>query len=219
MNTAQQQNMYLEFLSLAAKLKTTVRHSWPLGKNERRESVGDHSWRLVLMSLLYADKLSQPVDPLKCVLMASIHDLPEALCGDIPIINQDKNVKKQKDILEHQALIKMTESLDEDIKNKLRNAYDEYEAQQTVESKYVKALDKIEAFQQHNLDPLDTWEQKEKEMLFQDRYLMKHCQFDPFLKQLAQKVIDDGIQKLKDAGEDVEKIKEEAIQKDKLIDF
>ncbi len=47
----------IEFLSLAAKLKITRRHSWPEGLEGPRESVADHSWRLITMIMLYSEKL------------------------------------------------------------------------------------------------------------------------------------------------------------------
>jgi hypothetical protein len=37
---------------------------------------------------------------------------------------------------------------------------------------------------------------------------MKYCQFDSFLSGFAQRVIEEGIQKLKDAGEDVASIRD-----------
>lgn len=47
----------LDFLHLAGKLKTVRRHSWPEGIDNPRESVADHSWRVILMIMMYADKL------------------------------------------------------------------------------------------------------------------------------------------------------------------
>lgn len=44
-----QDSFNLGFLELASKLKLELRHSWPGGKDGRRESVAEHSWRLVLM--------------------------------------------------------------------------------------------------------------------------------------------------------------------------
>jgi hypothetical protein len=64
----------------------------------------------------------------------------------------------------------------------------------------------LEAFLQHNEDPLDTWLPNEKVFLFQHKYLMKYCEFDSFLKKIATKVIEEGIKKLKDGGENIEEL-------------
>lgn len=135
-----------DFIEYATRLKTEERHSWPLGKEGRRESVADHSWSLVLMVMLYASKLDKPVNLTTCMQMAAIHDLPEAITGDIPVTVQDKNVKAKKDLLERQAFLDMTSSLPKETKESMRNLYESYEAQDTYEAKFVKALDKLEAF-------------------------------------------------------------------------
>ncbi len=85
----------IKFIKLAEKLKTEMRHSWL--SDGRRESVAEHSWRLSLMALRYAEKLDQPVDLLKCLKIAIIHDLVEVISGDIPIFNvQTIETKRQR---------------------------------------------------------------------------------------------------------------------------
>ena len=51
----------------------------------------------------------------------------------------------------------------------------------------------------------------EKDMLFQEKWLRAHCRFEPCLFELAEEIINRGIQKLKDAGEDISKIAERAV--------
>ncbi|CAG9334269.1 unnamed protein product [Blepharisma stoltei] len=201
----------LRWLELIGKLKTERRHSWPTGLNGPQESVADHSWRLSLMPYLYSPRLSQPVDVFKCVLMAAIHDLPEVIAGDLPVIHQNLATRSERAELELAAMIELTNKLEDPEKAQyLLSLYQEYHNQNTYEGKFVKALDKIEAFIQHNQDPIETWLPKEKDMLFQNRYLLDYCEFDPFLKSLATQVLEEGIAKLKAAGEDVEAIRNRA---------
>eukprot|EP00358_Blepharisma_japonicum_P004443 CAMPEP_0202951998 /NCGR_PEP_ID=MMETSP1395-20130829/35134_1 /ASSEMBLY_ACC=CAM_ASM_000871 /TAXON_ID=5961 /ORGANISM="Blepharisma japonicum, Strain Stock R1072" /LENGTH=110 /DNA_ID=CAMNT_0049660749 /DNA_START=242 /DNA_END=574 /DNA_ORIENTATION=+ len=108
-------------------------------------------------------------------------------------------------------MIELTNKLEDPEKAQyLLSLYQEYHNQNTYEGKFVKALDKIEAFIQHNQDPIETWLPKEKEMLFQNRYLLDYCEFDPFLKSFAAQVLEEGIAKLKAAGDDVEDIRNRA---------
>lgn len=206
-NKSIDQNSYLKFLALAGKLKSERRHSWPQGHNQPRESVADHSWRLVLMVMLYWNKLDQNVDLSKCLCMAAIHDLAEALTGDIPLVDQTKDSRELKIIREMKAMEEMLAILDSETQKNFFDIYNEYEAQKSYESKFVKALDKIEAFQQHNEDPLETWLPKEKEMYFQDKYIYEYCKFDSVLEALGKQVIENGIKKLIEGGENIELIK------------
>lgn len=72
----------------------------------------------------------------------------------------------------------------------------EYENQQSYEGKFVKALDKLEAFIQHNEASIETWEFAEKLMFFEDKWLKKYCAFDSFLTKFAEAVIQEGHKKL-----------------------
>jgi putative hydrolase of HD superfamily len=70
------------------------RHSWPLGLSGPKESVADHSYQLIVLVLIYHDKLDQQVNLLKCIYMAAIRDLPEAICGDIPLTDQTEKIRE-----------------------------------------------------------------------------------------------------------------------------
>jgi len=199
-----------EFLKFSAKLKTEKRHSWPEGLKGPKESVADHSYQLIVMVMIYHDKLDQKVDLLKSIYMAAIHDLPEAITGDIPLTDQTEKIKENKKIREMNAMEKICETLGDDLGISLFDLYREYEENLCYEAKFVRALDKIEAFQQHYYDPLETWISKEKEMLFQERYMIDFCKFDNCLLSLAEKVKEDCIRKLYEAGENVDEIKRRA---------
>ena len=80
------------------------------------------------------------------------------------------------------------------------------------ESRFVRALDKLEVFIQHYEAPFSTWEPREKLMIYQDKWLRKFCSFDSFLNRFCDEVIQRVEQKLLDAGEDVNALKEMANQ-------
>lgn len=42
----------------------------------------------------------------------------------------------------------------------------EYDQKQTFESKFVSALNRLEAFLAHNESPIETWSEKEQNMIF-----------------------------------------------------
>jgi putative hydrolase of HD superfamily len=74
----------LEFLRQAEQLKSVLRsaHFVRAGREHRRH------WRLCLMAMTFADELAG-LDLLKVLRMCVIHDLGEAIHGDIPAVSKD----------------------------------------------------------------------------------------------------------------------------------
>lgn len=200
-----------DFLFLAERLKKELRHCW-LSNGVRQESVAEHSWRLALMVFRYAGKLDYPVNIEKCLKMALIHDLAEAKVGDIPVFKCDSKAKKFES--EKSAMLELKDLLNDENGNEIYSLWHEYEMQQTGESKFVKALDKLEAFIQHNESPLSTWEEREKRMIFQKKWLKQYCEYDSFLNSFCDAVIDQAIDILRKAGENCEAIKLTALNEE-----
>lgn len=93
----------LEFLHIAENLKKLIRHSWL--SDGRQESVAEHTWRMSLMFLLVEPHLGIKVDTQKTLEMIIIHDIIEALVGDIPAFEQfDADIKLQKVKMETDAI-------------------------------------------------------------------------------------------------------------------
>ena len=74
-------NGVLDFLRYAERLKHMTRSAWT--STGREESVAEHSWRLSLMCLvLGGDFPGVNID--RVLRMCIVHDLGEAVHGDIP---------------------------------------------------------------------------------------------------------------------------------------
>jgi len=142
----------LEFLRAAEQLKTTYRSGWTSAG--RSESVAEHTWRLCLMSMLFAGSFPD-VDFAKLVKICIIHDLGEAIGGDIPAIHQVPGESKAAQ--EREDLLQLLRPLPERLRAEITALWDEYEAAASPEAKLAKALDKLETIMQHNqgLNPPD----------------------------------------------------------------
>jgi putative hydrolases of HD superfamily len=68
--------------NLAGRLKQLKRQGWVDRGVEQPESVADHSYRLALMTMVIASR-DPEIDASRAVRLALVHDLPEALAGDI----------------------------------------------------------------------------------------------------------------------------------------
>lgn len=134
----------LAFLTRAERLKDTLR-SGRTGDGAR-ESVAAHSWSLCLLVLLLEDDL-QGLDVLQLLRLCLVHDLGEAISGDVPAIHQDPAVDKSAQ--ERADLLTLTDGLPEDVTTRLLALWEEYEAGATPEAVAAKGLDKIETMVQH----------------------------------------------------------------------
>lgn len=118
----------------------------------RQESVADHSWRLCLFTWLLKGQLPK-YDMDKVMKMCLFHDLGEAVAGDIPSFNKNKEDEK----MEEDAIIQILDMLDNDLRTELEELFIEMKEQKSNESKLFKALDKLEAVIQHNEAPIESW--------------------------------------------------------------
>jgi putative hydrolase of HD superfamily len=137
-------NGILNFLKNAEKLKSTLRTAWTA--DGRQESTAEHTWRLCLMILLFEGKYPD-VNFHKLLKICLIHDLGEAISGDISAVDQAKMGSKAG--AERNDFVMLIDPLDESQKKEFLALWDEYEAAETKEAKLAKAFDKLETILQH----------------------------------------------------------------------
>lgn len=132
----------LEFLRSAEKLKVTHRSGYTsLGEFE---SVAEHTWRICLMAVVLRPEFPD-VDFARLLEICVVHDLGEAIGGDVPAPLQ-KGSKAQQ---ERQDLLQLLQPLPESTRQHITQLWDEYEAAQTPEARLAKELDKLETLMQH----------------------------------------------------------------------
>ena len=134
-----------EALKEALGLKDVIRAGWIRAGVENPESVAAHSWGMALLATqLCPDELNLQRVLELCIL----HDVAEVHVGDIT--PHDNVSPEEKHRLESEAIQKMGIDATE--------AFAEYEAQQSAESRFVRYLDKLdmalqaEIYEGQNLD-------------------------------------------------------------------
>jgi putative hydrolases of HD superfamily len=131
----------LGFLIEVDRLKTVVRQS-PLAAVERRENDAEHSWHLALMVILLAEHADEPVDVGHTVKLVVVHDLIEIYAGDTPLYD-DVGARTQE-ARERAAADRLFGLLPDDQARELRALWDEFEARETPEARFAKAMDRLE---------------------------------------------------------------------------
>ena len=179
----------LDILHVAERLKDTPRHCTT--SRRRRESVAEHSWRVSLMAFLLRSEFPQ-ADMDKVTRMCLIHDLGECFTGDIPTF-----LKTAKDNeIEESLLGRWIGSLPEGPAGEMQALLAEMEAQQTLEARIYKALDKLEAVIQHNESPIDTWADNEYEL--NKTYAFDTVAFSDWLTRLREEILKDTLVKIEE---------------------
>ena len=132
----------IAFIIEIDKLKTILRQSVLASDPGRRENDAEHSWHLALAALLLAEHADQPVDPLKVVSMALVHDLVEIDAGDT-FIYDDKGRLDQEE-RERKAADRIFALLPPDQGTSLRALWDEFEAGCTADARFARAIDRLQ---------------------------------------------------------------------------
>ena len=110
-------------------LKSLNRSGWERVGIENPESVASHSWG---MSALALRLCPENLDLSKVLSLCIIHDIPEIIVGDLT--PEDDCTNKAKD--EHIAM--------SEIAPQWLHLFEEYEAGETDEAKFVKQIDKLD---------------------------------------------------------------------------
>jgi putative hydrolase of HD superfamily len=135
----------LAFLRAAERLKTVMRSGWT--SDGQQESVAEHTWRLCLMAMLLYGH-TPGIDLARLLKMCLIHDLGEAIGGDVPAPAQKAGESKADQ--ERSDLIQLIAPLPPALGQEIIELWDAYEAAGSPEAKVAKGLDKLETILQHN---------------------------------------------------------------------
>lgn len=132
----------LQLLLAANQLKRVPRIGWLMRGVADAESVSDHAFGVAFVSLVLAQMTEQSVDTAKLLSMALLHDLPEAVLGDIPSPASKYLPVDAKGVAEQEALRSILDGIawgDEWLAWAR-----ELEEQASVEARLVRDADRIE---------------------------------------------------------------------------
>ena len=142
------------FIAEVDKLKNIFRRTI-LTDSSRRENDAEHSWHLALMAIVLEEYAAEPVNLGRVLAMVTVHDLIEIYAGDTfafdAAANQDKAQREQA------AAEKLFGMLDQEQGHKFRQLWEEFDAMNTVDSRFAASLDRIQPFMHNVLTEGHTW--------------------------------------------------------------
>ncbi|NAW83189.1 HD domain-containing protein [Vibrio sp. V43_P6S15P86] len=123
------------------KLKSILRRTRVKSAEGRLENSGEHSWHVALMAILMEEHANAPVDICRVMKMLLIHDVVEIDAGDTFVYDTAASQEQaEKEIRAAERLFGMLPS---DQEQELLALWQEFEAAQTDDAKYAKALDRL----------------------------------------------------------------------------
>ncbi|TNZ03601.1 HD domain-containing protein [Vibrio parahaemolyticus] len=123
------------------KLKSVLRRTRVKSAEGRLENSGEHSWHVVLMAVLMEEHANAPVDIYRVLKMLLIHDVVEIDAGDTFVY--DTAATKDQAEKEIKAAERLFGMLPTDQGQELLALWQEFEAAQSDDAKYAKALDRL----------------------------------------------------------------------------
>ena len=183
----------IEFAMLMDKQKNIFRQNH-LADNSRRENDAEHAWHMAVMAYLFREYANEDIDISKVILMCLIHDIVEIEAGDT--YAYDEEAKKSQREREEIAKKHIFGMLPSDQGRELEDLFDEFEAQETAEARFAKAMDNLQPVLLHEANGGEDWKEHEvtKEQIMRRQEKTRHGSEELFevIKDIIDKHIAEG---------------------------
>ena len=166
-----------------------------ISSGKRFENDSEHAWHMALMAILLSEYANEKIDVLKTVTMILIHDIVEIDAGDTYCY--DYELGKSQREREVKAADRIYALLPEDQGKKLRELWDEFEANDTPEANFAHAMDCLQPTMLNNATNGVMWKNngiKLSQVLKRNEYTKKGSEtlWDYQLNELIMKNVENG---------------------------
>jgi len=182
----------IAFIKEIDKVKYIQRKT-KLLNSDRNENDAEHSWHLALMTIVLAEHSDKSIDILKVVKMVLIHDIVEIDAGDTFIYDLQKNHNNADE--ERLAANRIFGLLPKRQADEMIAIWEEFEAGETPEAKFAKAMDRMEPLLQNTSNNGGTW--KEFDVKYEKVYEKKSVikEGSEVLWQYAEGLLEESVAK------------------------
>ena len=130
------------FLKEADRLKSILRAT-PLIDGSRKENSAEHSWHVMLYALVLSDQAGPEVRIDRVIRMLLLHDIVEIDAGDHPIHGNVDHAAQEA--AEAAAADRLFGLLPDDQRDAFRALWDEFEAAESPDAVFAKAIDRFQS--------------------------------------------------------------------------
>ena len=145
-----------DFIKEIDKEKFIIRQTY-LSDARKKENDAEHAWHMAIMTVMLSEYANSEIDVLKTMTMLLIHDIVEIDAGDT--YAYDEEAKKTQAEREMKAAKRIFGLLPEKQRKELRALWEEFEAQETAESKFARTMDNIQPIMLNAATDGKAWEE------------------------------------------------------------
>ena len=143
------------FIMETDKLKAVIRKTRPQGL-QRYENSAEHSWQVALAALALQKYASRPVDINRVLRMLLVHDLGEIDVGDVIVYAANDPAHLAA---ERQGVARILGLLPDNMGDEYLALWDEFEAAETADAQFAKAMDRALPLMHNLYDGGHSWRQ------------------------------------------------------------
>ncbi|MBQ6591454.1 MAG: HD domain-containing protein [Solobacterium sp.] len=126
-----------------------------LSRQGRSENDAEHAWHMAVMAYLLKEYANEEIDIAKTMIMCLIHDIVEIDAGDT--YAYDPEAKKTQKEREQRAKERLFGMLPEDQREELTALFEEFEALESPEARFVRAMDNLQPLLLNNSNDGGDW--------------------------------------------------------------
>lgn len=146
----------LDFIREIDKEKQIFRQTY-LADGKRKENDAEHAWHMAVMTLLLSEYANENIDVLHAIRMILIHDVVEIDAGDT--YAYDDNAKLTQRAREEAAAARIFGMLPEDQAKEMLALWEEFEAGETPEARFARAMDNFQPMMLNDATGGLAWEE------------------------------------------------------------
>lgn len=172
----------IQKLKILNRLKSVYRAN---SVDDRKESAAEHTWSALMLADYYSSIVSQNLNKLRVYELLMYHDVVEILAGDTPLDpNNEITDQREKELTAAETL---RGELPSSLQSKFWKLFTEFEEGRTVEARFARAIDTLDAIIQE-LDYREDWVGWSKEFLVSKKE--KHFKEFPELLQEFHQIVE-----------------------------
>jgi len=164
-----------------------------LSGHGRRENDAEHAWHMAVMIYLLKEYANEPFDIAKTMMMALIHDVVEIDAGDAYAYDAQAQATQRE--REEKAAERIFGMLPDDQKMELRDLFEEFEAGETPEARFARAMDNFQPLMLNDSNGGADWREHQVSIA---QVMKRHSRTErgsDLLWEYSRKLLDENVEK------------------------
>ena len=178
------------FLLEIDQLKQVIRGS-RIADSSRKENTAEHSWHIAMFATVLAEWAIGEVSISRVVQMLLIHDVVEIDAGDTPLFDQEPQAAHED--AERAAAVRIFGLLPGDQAEAFANLWEEFEAAESVDARFAKAIDRLQPILLNHVVGGGTWTDYDVDETRERALTKRIADGSPKLWEAAESVFADAV--------------------------